>query len=103
MFWKSKKVFITGHTGFKGSWLLGLLSQYGSEIQGFSLPAENNSLYQRLQSETNSFRNGLNHTSVVSDMILCSLSVIIGYQPDVIFHLAAQPLVIESYNNPRET
>ena len=45
-FWKGKRVFITGHTGFKGSWLCMILNQLGASIAGYSLPPEKNSLFQ---------------------------------------------------------
>lgn len=96
---KSKKVFITGHTGFKGSWLTYLLDQYGAITRGFSLaPYTSPSLYSSL-----TFSN--QHRSVISD-INDSESLkkeINKFQPEFIFHLAAQPLVIESYQDPKGT
>ena len=47
-FWKNKRVFITGHTGFKGSWLVALLSELDSELYGYSLKPENKSMFRQL-------------------------------------------------------
>jgi CDP-glucose 4,6-dehydratase len=95
----NKKVFITGHTGFKGSWLTFILDQVGSYTKGFSLnPNTFPSLY-------NSLNFSEKHESIISD-IRDSESLkneIENFKPDFIFHLAAQPLVIESYMNPKDT
>ena len=95
----NKKVFITGHTGFKGSWLTFLLDQVGAYTKGFSLnPNTNPSLYSSLNFSKK-------HKSVISD-VRDSESLkneISNFKPDYIFHLAAQPLVIESYFNPKDT
>ena len=95
-FYKNKKVFITGHTGFKGSWLCAILLSFGAKIKGYSLePNTNPSLFEIL---------GLNHRveSVIGDIRnLEKLSDEINiFKPDIVFHLAAQPLVLESYKNP---
>lgn len=92
---KSKKVLITGHTGFKGSWLCKLLLELGSKVSGISLQAEKVSLYNllKLDNEVEShicdIRKLKNIENIVKEI-----------NPDIIFHLAAQPLVIESYSNP---
>ena len=98
-FWKAKKVFITGHTGFKGSWLSLILHKLGAEISGYALdpPTEPN-LYNLIKS--NSLLN-----SIIADIrdyqkLLTTLQQI---KPDIVIHMAAQPLVRESYRNPRET
>ena len=96
---QGKKVFLTGHTGFKGSWMLKVLSMLGAEVMGYSLDPENNfDLYHLLEGDT------LN-TSVIADIRdRETLSTSIGsFQPDFIFHLAAQPLVRLSYEIPSET
>jgi len=98
-FYKDKKIFITGHTGFKGSWLTALLHQSGAIIRGYSLaPEYENSLFDRLQPL---------HIieSVIADIrdkkrLKNELN---SFQPDYIFHLAAQPLVRRSYAIPAET
>ena len=95
----NKKVFITGHTGFKGSWLTFLLDQVGAYTKGFSLnPNTNPSLYSSLNFSKK-------HESVISDVrdFESLKDEIENFKPDYIFHLAAQPLVIESYLNPKDT
>ena len=98
-FFGGKRIFITGHTGFKGSWLTFFLDQIGSITKGYSLkPKTHPSLYSSL-----SFSK--NHESVISDIRdgVKLYKEINSFQPDYIFHLAAQPLVIDSYSNPRDT
>ena len=98
-FYKGKKVFITGHTGFKGSWLTYLLDQNGVITKGYALkPGTSPSLYSNLK-----FSN--NHTSVYSDINDYSAlkREINSFKPEYIFHLAAQPLVLESYETPKNT
>lgn len=98
-FFKGKKVFITGHTGFKGSWLTYLLDQNGAITKGYSLkPNTHPSLYLNLKFSKN-------HTSVFSDIndYNCFKREVNLFEPDFIFHLAAQPLVLESYENPKAT
>ena len=95
----NKKVFITGHTGFKGSWLTFLLDQYGAITKGYALkPHTSPSLYLNL-------RFSDNHTSVYSDIndYNSLQKEIKSFEPDFIFHLAAQPLVLESYEDPKTT
>jgi CDP-glucose 4,6-dehydratase len=98
-FWKNKKVFLTGHTGFKGSWMAIWLSHLGAEVKGYSLePPTNPSLFVEakvkslIESEINDIR----------DYTKLSLSIK-NFSPDIIIHMAAQPLVRASYKNPLET
>jgi CDP-glucose 4,6-dehydratase len=98
-FYKGKKVFVTGHTGFKGSWLIALLHVLEAKIKGYALaPEYENTLYQSL---------GPLHLyeSVIKDIRdkKTLAEEIISFQPDFIFHLAAQPLVRKSYEIPSET
>lgn len=98
-FWKGKKVFITGHTGFKGSWLSLWLQSMGAEIKGFSLaPHTSPSLFY----EANV---GEKMESVFGDIRDkdCVFDSMIQFNPDVIFHMAAQPLVRASYREPIDT
>jgi len=98
-FFKNKKVFITGHTGFKGSWLSFILDFYGAKVKGFSKnPDTNPNLFANL-----SFSKNFN--SVIADIKNYELlkKEILNFKPDFIFHLAAQPIVIESYKDPVET
>jgi CDP-glucose 4,6-dehydratase len=94
-----KKIFVTGHTGFKGSWLCEWLLQLGAEITGYSLPPETKpALFNQL-----GLKSRLNH--VIGDIRdLAKLSrALQKSKPDFVFHLAAQPLVRESYAQPVET
>ena len=97
--YKGKKVFITGHTGFKGAWMLKTLSLLGAEIKGYALKAQTqNDLFHLIGGE-----NLCNSTfGDVRDKNRLS-SEIVAFQPDFIFHLAAQPLVRLSYEIPAET
>lgn len=95
--YKDKTVLVTGHTGFKGSWLVHWLSQMGSKIVGYSLPAP---------TEPNHFvLLNLDITSIIGDIRDLELlnKTFATYRPDIVFHLAAQPLVRLSYENPVET
>jgi CDP-glucose 4,6-dehydratase len=98
-FYSGRKVFITGHTGFKGSWLSILLHWLGADIYGYALnPHTTPSLFKIA---------GVDRiiTSVIGDIrdFNFLLKTLQQVQPEVIIHLAAQPLVKESYRNPRET
>ncbi|MBU3170209.1 CDP-glucose 4,6-dehydratase [Clostridium estertheticum] len=98
-FWSGKKVLITGHTGFKGSWLCLWLQKLGAEVIGYALEAP---------TVPNLFKvAGVqeNMTSIVADVRNKErlFNVIKTYKPEIIFHLAAQPLVRKSYANPVET
>lgn len=98
-YYHNKKVFVTGHTGFKGSWLCALLYNLNAEIKGYALEPEFvDGLYETLQPN-------LNMQSVIADIRdRQRLKEEIGnFQPDYIFHLAAQPLVRRSYQIPAET
>lgn len=92
------RVLITGHTGFKGSWLAQYLKSRDVEIFGLSLNPEENSLYTRVD-------NSFYAREFIEDIRdLGKLrSIIQDIRPEYIFHLAAQPLVLRSYENPIET
>ncbi len=98
-FWKNKKVLITGHTGFKGSWLTMLLNELGSKIVGVSLePNTTPSIFQTNKLDTvcksniSNIKDYNNLHSLVSE-----------HRPEVIFHMAAQSIVKESYKDPVNT
>lgn len=100
-FWKDKRVFLTGHTGFKGTWLLQCLLKLGADVTGYSLlPNTSPSLFD----EINPFIKN-DYTSLIGD--ICNRgslkSALNDSKPNIIFHLAAQPLVRESYLKPIET
>ena len=99
-FWKNKRVFITGHTGFKGVWLSLVLKLFGAKILGYSLtPSTSPSLFNLVNLKSIIFK------SVISDIRNKKKleKEIISFKPEIIFHLAAQPLVIESYKDPYKT
>jgi CDP-glucose 4,6-dehydratase len=98
-FYKGKKVFVTGHTGFKGAWLITWLHQLGAGIKGYALePEDENSLF------------GVISPKIAYEHIIGDIrdkkkleAAILDFQPDIIFHLAAQALVRRSYSIPAET
>ena len=99
-FWINKKVLITGHTGFKGSWLLILLKILGAKVYGISLEVlPKPSLFTEINNSKalcEDFFVDINNSEKLSKCIL-------DINPEIVFHLAAQPLVIESYKNPINT
>ena len=96
---KGKKVFLTGHTGFKGAWMLKTLVMLGSEVKGYALdPQTKDDLYYLIDGDSIC-------TSVIADLRDKKRlkEELISFQPDFVFHLAAQPLVRLSYEIPSET
>jgi CDP-glucose 4,6-dehydratase len=98
-FWQGKKVFLTGHTGFKGSWLSLWLQSMGAEVKGFALePPTTPSLFEQagvaagMESEIGDIRN---LAAITASMT--------SFNPDILIHMAAQPLVRLSYREPVET
>lgn len=95
-FYKNKKVFITGHTGFKGTWLCRILLLAGSNVTGYALKAPTNpSLFELSQTskDINSIIADIRNKDELETRIL-------EFQLDIVLHLAAQPLVRASYSNP---
>jgi CDP-glucose 4,6-dehydratase len=98
-FWKHKKVLVTGHTGFKGSWLSLWLQSMEADIVGYALePPTQPCLF-----DIANVADGM--TSILGDVrdLEHLKAVIVEHRPEIIFHLAAQPLVRYSYENPVET
>ena len=99
LFWKNKKVFITGHTGFKGSWLSIFLNMLGSKVYGYSLRPKQNSLFIKANLKkifVRSVYGDINNLKKLKAETTKS-------KPEIVFHLAAQPLVKDSYEDPSKT
>jgi CDP-glucose 4,6-dehydratase len=95
-FYKGKKVLVTGHTGFKGSWLCKILVKAGAEVTGYSLvPPTKPSLFKISGIEKNI-------KSVIGDIrdLEKLMDIFNKYKPEIVFHLAAQPIVRDSYKEP---
>ena len=99
LFWKEKRVFLTGHTGFKGAWLAFILTLLGAKVKGYSLAsaAVPNlffaiNLSEKIESVIGDVRD-LENLRQEFDT----------FKPEIVFHLAAQPLVLEGYRNPVDT
>lgn len=99
-FWINKKVLITGHTGFKGSWLTLWLNSLGAEVHGYALkPPTHPNLF-----DTADIKSALKSHTMADIRDFHSLNNALSkIQPEIIFHLAAQPLVRQSYIDPIET
>jgi CDP-glucose 4,6-dehydratase len=98
-FWRNKRVLITGHTGFKGSWLSLWLQNMGADVHGFSLsPPTDPSLFERAE-----ISRGMNSTIADIRNFEAVAKVFSDADPQIVFHLAAQPLVRLSYDDPITT
>lgn len=98
-FWNGKRVFITGHTGFKGSWLSLWLQQLGANLTGYALdPPTNPNLFEAA-------KVGAGMKSIIGDIRDQNAfkNALLNAKPEIIIHLAAQPLVRDSYLYPTET
>lgn len=98
-FYRKKKVFITGHTGFKGSWLCKMLAMQGAEVMGYALePPTTPSLFEiaGISKCVMSVEGDVRDREHLA-------SVLLSYEPDIVLHLAAQPIVRESYKEPAYT
>jgi len=97
-FWRGKSVLVTGHTGFKGSWLVRWLRDMGAEVSGLALAPDPLSLFNQLDlcSQIRDFRGDLVNRDFVK-------TVVADASPQIVFHLAAQPLVGASLKDPITT
>lgn len=98
-FYKNKRVFITGHTGFKGVWLSKWLLNLGANVTGFALPPENEQKEVYLKADLTNIRSVLGDIRYFKRL----KQVFDEANPEIVFHLAAQPLVLKAYQNPVET
>ncbi len=97
--YSGKTVLVTGHTGFKGSWLVTWLRRLGARVVGYALaPPTTPAMFDRLllQSDLEHHLGDIREAGRVRDLV-------VGLRPDFVFHLAAQPLVRDSYDRPVET
>jgi CDP-glucose 4,6-dehydratase len=95
--YKNKKIFLTGHTGFKGSWMALWLNNLGAELLGYSLkPNTEPNHFSLLDLKIDSIIGDIRNLSFLKKNIL-------NFKPDIVFHFAAQPLVRQSYKEPVET
>ena len=102
-FWRGRRVLLTGHTGFKGSWLLLWLLEMGAEVWGYALEAETEpNLFRALAPELQGRAGFQQCLANLADTAALSAWVAEA-QPEVVFHLAAQPLVRRSYEDPLGT
>ena len=100
-YYKNRKVLITGHTGFKGSWLTKILLMAGAEVCGIALdPPTTPSLFEELH-----LKEALKERSVICDVrdLQKMQEVFASFKPEIVIHLAAQPIVRESYKDPVTT
>jgi len=99
-FWKGKRVFLTGHTGFKGGWLSLWLSSMGAKVTGYALAPNTNPSFFDVVGVQSFLEQG--HIGDIRDLAILKMSMEQA-APDIIIHMAAQPLVRYSYDNPVET
>ncbi|RYG53267.1 MAG: CDP-glucose 4,6-dehydratase [Chitinophagaceae bacterium] len=98
-YYSGKKVFLTGHTGFKGTWMMALLHRLGATVKGYSLAPEDSAPFHNLFIASGICEN------VIADIRDKERlkKELLTFEPDFVFHLAAQPLVLLSYEIPAET
>jgi len=94
-FYNGKRVFVTGHTGFKGAWLTQILSELGAVARGYALPAEKNSLFEKIDGAEliDSITGDVRDNDKLTDAL-------VSFDPEIVFHLAAQVTVQDCFNDP---
>lgn len=97
-YWRGRRVVVTGDTGFKGSWLCRLLENFGAEVSGFALDP----LTQPSHFESLNWKSLKHETGDIRDYRRVE-AFFENHKPEMVFHLAAQPLVLDSYKDPRYT
>ena len=95
-FYKGKRVLVTGHTGFKGTWLCKILLSAGAQVMGLSLDGEDRPFFDRAGLEMRDVRLDIRDHDALFEQFR-------AFAPEIVFHLAAQPIVRLSYAFPRET
>lgn len=97
-FYNGKKVLVTGHTGFKGTWLCRILTLAGADVTGYALSAVDGSMFNLIDMDKSV-------NSVIGDIrdLNSIVELVKNVRPEIVFHLAAQPIVRESYVNPVDT
>jgi CDP-glucose 4,6-dehydratase len=97
-FFENKKVFLTGHTGFKGAWTAFILKQLGANVTAFALPSFKTSLFNilGLEKEIHSIIGDINNPEEIEKAMMEA-------KPEIVFHMAAQAFVVPSYKDPRTT
>uniref|UniRef100_A0A7C9KBB0 CDP-glucose 4,6-dehydratase n=2 Tax=Bacteria TaxID=2 RepID=A0A7C9KBB0_9BACT len=97
-YWSGRRVLVTGHTGFKGSWMCEVLLGLGAKVYGYALDPEPNSLFDEadLSCRTNTFIGDVRHTGHLMEAFNTA-------RPEVVIHMAAQPLVRDGYDRPAYT
>ena len=98
-FFRDKRILLTGHTGFKGSWMLAILHKFGAKVCGFSLaPNTSPSMYEVIGGDNLC-------ESVIADIADYEklYETVKRFKPEIVIHMAAQPIVLESYKNPAYT
>jgi CDP-glucose 4,6-dehydratase len=99
-FWKDKRIFLTGHTGFKGSWLSLWLSHLGAKVTGYALPpATTPNLFECANIQQCLEKHIIGDIRSAKDLN----RALTRARPQIVVHMAAQPIVLESYKNPVET
>lgn len=98
-FWQGRRVFLTGHTGFKGGWLALWLQQLGAQVQGYALPAATEPSFWQV-AQVGDVASGTLADIRDAHLLAAALA---AFRPEIILHLAAQPLVRESYRSPSDT